>query len=226
MVQLCHRIVEHLEGDWPQTLWQWDLLEAEVYATILSWEDEFRRAGVLGFPDDHLPEPASAIMLARSCDVPSILPSAFYHLSRLSIDNDRHTSREAPSTEYGSLHQDCLNEGQRTADWALLSTAEYISLLRGRRALTQATEMWSSLAATSICMHTTNPCDQSRQIALITEIRDACRRSSDVLEITRKYMSQKDFWEGICEMCSKRLRGELHAFRQSIWTNLPAYFSL
>ncbi|KAG2074155.1 hypothetical protein BDR04DRAFT_1093328 [Suillus decipiens] len=34
---------------------------------------------------DTLPDPTSAIQLARQCQVPTLLPAAFYHLSRFSV---------------------------------------------------------------------------------------------------------------------------------------------
>jgi hypothetical protein len=40
--------------------------------------------------DDYLPEPALAIRLACNCDIPSILPVAFYHLSCISVYYDCH----------------------------------------------------------------------------------------------------------------------------------------
>lgn len=209
MLQLRDRIVTHLEGDWPQSLWQWDRLEAEVQATVVSWEDEFSSTGVLGYPDDHLPEPASAILLARSCNIPTILPAAFYHLSRLSIHNDRHSSRQKLSTQESSSYHDCLKEGQRTANWELLSTPDYISLLRGRAALREIAHMLCSFVAMSTCIHSSTNCFQSRQVSLIMEIRDACMQSLDILETTRIYTLSQDFGDGICSKCCKYLRVEL-----------------
>jgi len=84
MEHLCQRIVEHFEADWPQTLWQWERLQAEIRAMGKDWSEEHPGGVVSVHMDDVLPEPASVIRLARDCDIPSVLPRAAYHLSRLS----------------------------------------------------------------------------------------------------------------------------------------------
>ena len=225
MVQLRQRIIMHLEGDWPQSLWKWDRLEAEIRASILSWEDESAQTGLIGYPDDHLPEPASAIALARSCDVPSILPAAFYHLSRLSIYNDRHMSRRAPGSAcLNPSYHDSLIEGQRTVDWRLLSTTDYMALLKGRAALAAASqELFTPITAS---MYSACDCNKDRQIALMEEMRDVCRRSPDILETTRWYLAREDLGENVCGMCRARMRRELRTFRHMIWAQLPEYFPL
>ncbi|KAH7903104.1 hypothetical protein BJ138DRAFT_1021138, partial [Hygrophoropsis aurantiaca] len=72
-------LVQSLEAQWPRDLQKWDKLEAGINCVLRN-----RR----GVGNANLPEPASAIALARDFSIPSILPAAFYQLSRLSISDD------------------------------------------------------------------------------------------------------------------------------------------
>jgi hypothetical protein len=40
MDHLWDWIIRHVEADWPQPLWQWDMLEAEILAMEETWCDE------------------------------------------------------------------------------------------------------------------------------------------------------------------------------------------
>lgn len=80
--------------------------------------------------DEILPEPASAIRLARDCDIPSILPAAFYHLSRLGIEHEWDRARRTPG-EYTEFSQ-YYGPKQRTAHWSLLDGDDMRRVLRGK----------------------------------------------------------------------------------------------
>ncbi|KAF8814583.1 hypothetical protein BYT27DRAFT_6966023 [Phlegmacium glaucopus] len=79
------------------------------------------------YPEDALPEPVSAIRLAREHNITSILPAAFYQLSRLPIIDDMTRSSEgveAPGTaEWNLLTADdlrCLLSMQEKLKWAMI----------------------------------------------------------------------------------------------------------
>jgi hypothetical protein len=73
---LRSQIIKHLERDWPSTIDDWDRVD----------DDTHKRSAALqssdGSLDGVVPDPVYAILIARSCDVPQILPTAFYVLSR------------------------------------------------------------------------------------------------------------------------------------------------
>lgn len=95
------KIVARLESDWPQTISAWERLESEI-STMGDQEIALGYSGSPSRPltlDNALPEPASAIRLARDCNIPSILPAAFYHLSRLSIGDDWNIARGLSKSE-------------------------------------------------------------------------------------------------------------------------------
>jgi hypothetical protein len=215
------RIVEHIEGDWPLSLWQWDKLEAEINFMLCTWSLGCHKNPEYLYSDGHLPEPASAIRLAKECDISSILPAAFYHLSRLSIYHDREKAGL-----HAKDHPQCeLSDGHRTAEWRLLTSEDFISLLKGRAKLCMAANEMLCFAE---CQqeHWSSTCSESTRLDLFQEIQDACWRSSDILRTTRCYIEKHAFGEGICQLCCAFIRKELTTFRQQLWDKLPDFFSL
>lgn len=102
-------IVERLESDWPQTILSWDTLEGEIERTT-------EHSNVHWYTDDRFPEPASAIRLARDFNIPSILPAAFYQLSRLNIADDHARQRKEVNSLYSEL-QHCENGAMGSSEW-------------------------------------------------------------------------------------------------------------
>ncbi|TFY59753.1 hypothetical protein EVG20_g7669 [Dentipellis fragilis] len=103
---LRDRIVAQLVSDWPQTIRQWDKLESEIQT-----------------------RPASAIRLARDFNIPEILGTAFYHLSRINIEHDWDSSRGVD--KHGKPAR-VSNHRRRTARWDLLEKEDHMPLSRGR----------------------------------------------------------------------------------------------
>lgn len=224
MEKLRKRIVLHMEGDWPQSLWQWDSLEHEIREMTT---DLHESDGVQPFTksiDDYLPEPASAIRLARDCNIPSILPAAFYHLSRLSVFHDRRKTR-LRSNEESYDHSDHLSDDQRSADWNVLSSTDYICLLKGQAKLaTVSRELFEVVRFSDY--HPDDTCSLSRDLTLLGEMREVCGNSLDVLEASRQYSERKSFGDHVCSNCTRYIRKELRGFRQALWRKLPEYFAL
>jgi hypothetical protein len=213
--RLKTRIVEHLEADWPQTLWQWDRLETEIRSMKDTWNQEFltNSEGSAKFIDDYLPEPASAINIAWACNIPGVLPAAFYHLSRLSIYDDYHLARSSDAC-------DALSKGRRTARWTTLTAADYICLLKGREKL--------SMAAQDIVFDRHELCQSqecSSRSVLLAGIRKSCQHSADILHTLRSYVEQAGYGK-TCNHCSVLFRQTLVTFRQQLWRSLPVFFAL
>jgi hypothetical protein len=215
--------VEHIEGDWPRSLWQWDKLEVEINSMLQTWTMGCHDNSEYLPIDDHLPEPASAIRLARECDIPSILPAAFYHLSRLSIHDDREQARLRHASDHPQYE---LNNGLRTAEWRLLTNEDFVSLLKGQTRLCTAANEMLSFAEYQQEEHWSSTCSPSKLFDLLQEIQDACRHSSDILRTTRRYIEKGAYGKDICQLCSAFVRQELTAFRQRLWDKLPDFFSL
>ena len=218
METLRKRIVLHLEGDWPQSLWQWDSLELEIREMMINCYE--------GGPFDcYLPEPASAIRLGRDCNVPSILPSAFYHLSRISVYHELHKIRPG-GRRATCFYYDYTCDHQRSADWNLLSSSDYICLLRGKAGLALASRELFKQANHTQLHPTEGACPLSRDISLLLEIREVCRASDDILEASRDEMQRNSFGDHVCSNCTRYIREELGRFRRALWFDLPEYFGL
>ncbi|KAF7361601.1 hypothetical protein MVEN_00503300 [Mycena venus] len=73
----------HLRKQWPQSLIGWDRIARREMINALTAEEDINH-----YEEDdslklhRLPEPVTAIRLARECEVPEILPFAFLHLLR------------------------------------------------------------------------------------------------------------------------------------------------
>jgi hypothetical protein len=167
------------------------------------------------FPEDPLPDPASAIQLARECQVPTILPAAFYHLSRLSIrcQPDKPSSRCKP--------------WRRTANWGLLTARDLRCLLLGREGLLQVTDSMLTTGAGDVDsqMHwVVDRCRGSEQMEVMNKIREECQSTPDILATLRGHAATEELLT--CQICRRRIRDRLKQVRHALWTKLPALFKL
>jgi hypothetical protein len=225
MDQFRLRIVQHIQLDWPQSLWQWDKLEAQITSMRTAWgkgpngEPDFQRL----YLDDNLPEPASAIRLARECDIPAVLPAAFYHLSRLSIYDDWCETRQFLGTD--PMHCEGLDSGRRTAEWGLLTAEDFVCLLKGQAKLSVAAGEMLHFGHSGREEHE-HDCPQSKQFEIFQKIRETCHHSTDILRATRVLMEGVGIGEEMCLLCHSYIRQELASFRQRLWMKLPDFFGL
>jgi len=188
-----------------------------------TWCDEYKNGPI----DDYLPEPASAIRLARECDIPSILPAAFYHLSRLSIEDswrNAHTSSINP-VEPEVPHRHSFY-GNRTADWTILSAQDYICLLRGKAKLASVADRLFSSSHMGNVQHSADVCSLSQGLTLLADIRETCRRSPDILDTLRRFLGRAAFKNQVCSACKLYIQADLGRVRHSIWAEMPKYFGL
>ncbi|TDL27772.1 hypothetical protein BD410DRAFT_893958 [Rickenella mellea] len=112
--KLRRRIIEQYIPAWPDTLMEWDHLEQ----TMSTWRRDFNTIAP-AYLDEVFPEPGGAVRLARECNIPEILPAAFYSLSRISEEDD--WNRYHRSMGVSDCDLDALNDGKRTAHWHMLS---------------------------------------------------------------------------------------------------------
>lgn len=132
-------IIERLESDWPQSLFEWDLLEKRIKSVrdmydALKWRtppeaDSSNSEGEVFIIRHHFPEPCSAIRLAKQYDIPSILPSAFYRLACIYLNNDWH--RPKTDEEQRRWRKEFLHRSD------LLTVSDMATVIRGVEALKQ-----------------------------------------------------------------------------------------
>ena len=138
--------------------------------------------------DDLYPEPATAIQLARACNVPHILPAAFYHLSRISLYDDWDEIRRSDDIP------DC---GQQSALWMHLSAQDFLCLFKGKQKLQRAARDVLCLSDCPVCYSL--PCHRS---GFVDQLREACKSSDDILRTARHYIDKADQGDGLCAACS------------------------
>lgn len=216
MNPLRQNIVGHVEQNWPLTLRQWDELGSRMHAIAqLSRGDLDNQLDLEpSYSGDRLPEPASAIRLARERNIPTILPAAFYHLSRLSIDDDWAET----------FRCDQLLAAGRTAEWNLLTADDLRCLLKGRAKLRQAPrEILRFSYRTDGC---SEACFSAKRWDLLKEIEETCVQSPDMLRVAREYIERKTYGDGICYLCSSLIRRDLATFRHILWDMLTDFFCI
>ncbi|KAH7921351.1 hypothetical protein BV22DRAFT_1019553, partial [Leucogyrophana mollusca] len=217
-------IIHRLQINWPQSLAQWDLLEAEFSSMdSLSKQDGNEALRVMyTHLDDCYPEPVSAIRIARECDVPSILPAAFYHLSRLSatVDDWNHARGQHHIEGYKPP-----NPGRRTARWDALPASDLLCLIKGRESLIRA-ELDLVFSDDCGCYGRNAECVGIKKSGLLEEIYAERSRTVDVLAMLRHYVDRTDYGDQICSACCAFMKGRLCRARQTLWTQLPDLFQL
>lgn len=207
-------IVADVERIWPSTLRQWDMADLHVQVRMQAMRrnlyDDLDRG--LHLLDDLYPEPATAIQLARACNVPHILPAAFYHLSRISLYDDWDEIRH---------FDDIPDHGQQSALWMQLSAQDFLCLFKGKQKLQGVARDVLFLRDCPVCC--SFPCHRS---SFIDQLREACKNSTDILHTARLYIDKADQGDGLCAACSFYISHKLINFRQQLWKKLPEIFFL
>ncbi|TFY54801.1 hypothetical protein EVG20_g9559 [Dentipellis fragilis] len=209
-------LVGRLEDDWPQTLLQWDSLEADISGRL----EAYKAHGLAGCElEDNFPEPGSAIEVARQCNIPSILPAAFYHLSRISIDYDWDNVREAfadPPDDWYS--------GTRSARWSRIAREDFVCLLQGRVQLSRYLD--EELSPPYPSDHGRGACTSGHWNTFWYQLSEECKRDQDVLGTLNLQAKTTVAVEGLCFSCQHRVSDEIEKYRDEIWRQIPAFFQL
>lgn len=212
------RIVQHIEADWPPDVYSWEKLDARIqilhYHCLRSARCDDDTPYYL---DDYLPEPASAIRLAREYNIPSILPSAFYHLASLDISDDWVKLRVIPGD--GSPIE--LERTQRTARWSLLSADDWLCYQRGKHAMS----VQGSHTYDVFCFGNP-PCGNTTHITQniippLEELKNPLRFMCDLV---------KQYEDGTvtkcCRDCAGSLVGLIDGGKYVFWDQLEEWFEL
>ena len=226
---ICDPLIATLSSDWPTTLVGWDRIEADIEVSIKY--GPFGRAYI----DRELPEPCSMIALARKFPVLNpLLPSAFYHLSRIprwadSRLGDPNISNDPSVSEEEILkHASHLAEGGRSAQYSLLAVED---LLRLEKVDKEIGRIFSAICDHSLLQASIH-CEfhgakKKRQI----RCRDRCSAAmQDVCEeVEKEYQRTRDplrvmCGEGdirkprdACANCPEHFRLELIRLRERLW---------
>ncbi|KAJ7497605.1 hypothetical protein FB451DRAFT_1017706 [Mycena latifolia] len=204
-------VASHLEHQWPLTLAGWDrIANAEVTVALAgedpeSWE-----------PDDslklhRLPEPVTAIRLARECDVPAVLPLAFLHLLRQPLEVDPGSLNDLHATVW------------QAPERGLLAPEDLDRLFLARERMGK----WFSYRPVS----NWGPCESGKPCET-TRLRTRCTiatnvaRDGNVLAASQWILQNGMLSAGICPLCSMRCRDEIREMREQFFGQLGTFFQL
>lgn len=210
------KYLPRIKGDWPVSLEKWDHNEGQIklFATYQQTLSNPER------PDAYFVEPCCAIRFARKQGIDSILPSAFYHLSRISPLYDFEGDDSYDYTYYGG----------RTANWSLLSGQDYRRLLKGQNAIRSwvlhQANRWSS--SYRILHSGEAPCrkdwwDEAFRPRFVEVLPND---DVDVLEGLARMVQARLDMTGLCTMCHEKAYDLPKRLREGFWVKLPEFFGL
>ncbi|KDQ60100.1 hypothetical protein JAAARDRAFT_595770 [Jaapia argillacea MUCL 33604] len=222
---LLARLLHEFESAWPQTLTQWDALEAEIALEVEAYKEGRDDSQV--YVDRRYPEPIAAIQLAREFEIDTIPPVAFYHLSRLEIDLDYDVIHGYDDTT-SQRQWDKLFMGLRSARWGALSAADFRLVLRGRERLSRLHQNliheffrksnFSSCPGENCCVST------SIEFMAIAE-RLSAEKCNDLLQFMKvSFMAPEMEKRGFCHNCALKAQNIIGWWRETLWDNLGKVF--
>ncbi|KAH0582871.1 hypothetical protein H2248_010774 [Termitomyces sp. 'cryptogamus'] len=221
------KALAHLSKAWPTSLKEWDAREdlARTHETDLT-------------NASHLyPHPIAVINLAREVDAPSLLPAAFYDLSRYSFSHIFEPTEEdqtyrplppAPSTlSNADLERLCL--GKEASQHAITSLITAMGSSQNVRS-TQLTASHSRrVSHTAVCVSAA-ACrkDFSELVALATQhyLFDRERGCYDPLYVAEELGQLKSAEFSECKACARSLEAWAAREREKMWKSIPIWFRL
>jgi hypothetical protein len=230
---LRQRCLTRLEIDWPSTLIGWDLREREA-------TDHFGRYT----PRDCCAHPILAINLALELGLDSLLPAAFYDLSRYGPSKIMSGASSLPSVSY------CSSAAKTTNPSVIrLSHDQLCMTLTGREYAQHfvATFIEKELKERPVardCFNrdkdTLRYCVESFYFILLNILRSvggiACGRDGDplfTLVQAAEMLSRTDFSDGVrqcglkmCDRCKADFADTVARAREEVWMRIPEWFGL
>lgn len=225
-----------METDWPSTLEAWDTREREATDCLGRYS-----------PRESCPHPILAIELAVELGLDSILPAAFYDLSRYGPSKIMMGAPTLPAVSYCPEGSTTPKQSSRIA--LRLSQEQLYNTLVGRESAQQfianfvAKEL-KDRAVASDCFNkdkaTVRRCSESFYFILLNILRSvggiACGRDGDplftLLQAT-DMLSRTDFSDGekqcglkLCDACKSDFSGAAERAREEVWMRIPSWFKL
>ncbi|KAG5640504.1 hypothetical protein DXG03_008280 [Asterophora parasitica] len=239
---LRQRCLNRLALDWPSSLAGWDLREAQATDSLGRY-----------MPRESCPHPVLIIELALDLGIPSILPAAFYDLSRYGPSKIMSGALRPPSALDMYILQSCSSSqtvpGPPPVAHTVLLTRENVQrALRGREHVqrSMANFIMTSLqerkpsADCHFQYNSSRPCHESYYFITLNILRSiggiACGRDADTLFTLTQAMemlSRQDFSDGyrqcglkICPACKVDFAACTLKAREEVWASLPEWFGL
>jgi hypothetical protein len=231
---LRERCLIRLNHDWPSTLDGWDRREKEA----TDFDGRYH-------PRNFYPHPLLVIRLALDLNIPSILPAAYYDLSRYSCS--RIMGGVVPSVSAFERYQ---NPGSVKKPLTL-TRLQFTQIAKGRESGQDymanfiSTSLWSRKPSPDCSYkndlkNPSQPCQESFYFIMLNVLRSiggiAFGRDADTLFSliqAIEMLSRTDFSDGekrsglrMCIPCKLEFATCAARARQEVWESLPAWFGL
>ncbi|KLO13580.1 hypothetical protein SCHPADRAFT_827761 [Schizopora paradoxa] len=220
MDDLCKRLISVVEQEWPLRLKDMELRDGIL-------DDIIAKYGAYSsteWPEQLIPEPASAIALAERYNIPSILPAAYYNLLRCNPNESWElTLRKVCSA--GDTRFLVTGRGGKPARWECLSAASFLKLLQVQNFVESAQHKYFSfslpqkipgclsLSQSRSCFHTwMRILDNSHRIPVHIHARDIFGQLRD-LEVRMLNAN-------MCYNCYPKYTDEIQRVKVRVWEGL------
>lgn len=232
---LRQRCLARLQNDWPSTLEGWDIREREA-------TDHLGRYA----PRESCAHPILAINLALELGLESILPAAFYDLSRYGPSKIMSGAASLPAVSWCS---DRLGPQTQNQSFVCLSRDNLYRTLVGREIAQhfivtfidkELKDRPISLDCSNKDQFTSQYCSESFYFILLNILRSvggvACGRDGDplfTLVQALQMLSRTDFSDGVkqcglkmCDRCKSDFASAVDKAREEVWVRIPGWFGL
>jgi len=231
MDSLRSKAIAHLNIAWPTSLKGWDLREDKAHACDLASSAEHTSL---------YPSPIDIINLARETNVPSLLPAAFYDISRYTFSQifepvDDEPSRFRGAAAGGTLSSDDMRrlalgkEASAHAVGAVIHAMGRGPLAHSRKGAFSLQSHPSAHHAVTVCA-TPGACrrDFAELVALATQhyVCDRERGYADPLYVAEELGALKSADVSECRACARALEVWAAKERERMWKMIPLWFRL
>lgn len=230
------KALSHLSEAWPSSLRAWDMRED------LTRVHELQTAL---HPGTRYPSPVTVINLAREIDAPSLLPSAFYDLSRYQFHQILEAAEEDPLHDASGSQQPFLSLsdtqrlalGKESAQQAIttliqaMGHSQHIRQNYHRKSSSKSLGSNLGLSSTqsAVCVSAA-ACrkDFSELVDLATQhyLFDRERGASDPLYVAEELGQLKSAEFSECVACARSLENWAAKEREKLWKLIPLWFRL
>ncbi|KAI0703883.1 hypothetical protein C8T65DRAFT_830892 [Cerioporus squamosus] len=211
---LHDHLVQQVASDWPTTLHEWDIREAELQAIRkVSNQEEKQLWG-------RIPEPVAAILFAQEFGCPQLLPAAFYQLAQINFKHAYEVG-DKPIDRYS------LPWTTPVARWSLLEKDNLVRCMHGFQSIDDYYPDLCGLLSENCFPHWVDTPEDYEMLFKHSKCY-AYLRKLLLLECLEheKYpeLSKEHFPDGLCEHCCESLPEKIARERKMLWDELPKYF--
>ncbi|KLO13614.1 hypothetical protein SCHPADRAFT_940274 [Schizopora paradoxa] len=211
-------IIARLRSDWPTTPEVWDIVDELAEKVIRTRET----CTVDTWPEEVLPEPVSAAILALELGVDDVLPAIFYEVHRCNptVDWDRMVEKgwvfqlakrgarwDKATTQILQIRDVIREEGER----------KIIALMSNMYRLTEVHRNMG-LPRSCVIRKCFLPNDEGYPAIIRSMVKEVLTSSQDWLRTLRSGVLQLRCEElGACDHCASRLDGKVREGRTELW---------